>query len=94
MVVCKGVLQLAGTFPHAAATALHLPKGPGFLRTLCWEVFILIVKSIYICICDKGCVWLFAAMPVLTLFTFEGKPKLTHVLGFQLVYLNVLCFTV
>lgn len=61
-----------------------------FLRNLCWEVLILIVKSICICIPEKGCVRLFAAMPVLTLFTLKGKPRLMQVLGYQLVYSNVL----
>lgn len=90
MVVCKGVLQLPGNLSFADATGLHLPKGPGFLRNLCWEVLILIVKSICICIPEKGCVRLFAAMPVLTLFTLKGKPRLMQVLGYQLVYSNVL----
>lgn len=90
MIVCRGVLRLPGNLSLADATGLRLPKGPGLFRNLCWVVLILTVKSTCICIPEKDSVRLFAAMPVLTLFTLKGKPRVTQVLGYQLVYSNVL----
>lgn len=91
----QGCLKTAWYLSPCSCYFIASSKGTfEILRNLCWEVFILTVKSIYICIPDKGCVWLFAAMPVLTLFALKGKPRLTHILEFQLVYSNVLWFTV
>lgn len=76
----QGCLQLHRNFSFslATATALHLPKGHGFLRNLYWEEFVLTVKTVYTWIPGKGCVWLLAAMPVLNPHTYQDFSLFTQ----------------
>lgn len=92
--MCRAVLELPGNFSRAAATGLHLPKGFldfwgtsfGRCSYSLWLQFVFASLTKVVSGCLQQCL----CLP----YSLSRRNLDTHISGFQLVYLNVLWFTV